>query len=353
MTMGTKKYHQKKHSTQKTQTGNAEQAEYLRSTSEYHIPVMLKECCDALVIEPDGIYADGTLGGGGHTAEILSRLSPQGRLFAFDADENAIREAQRRFADELAKQDHARLVLRHENFFMVCSIKKGEKLPGKEISESFLHGILLDLGVSSRQLDTGGIGLSYRVNSRLDMRFGSHPDLPTAESLIATSEQSDLERILREYGEEPFAKPIARRIIETRRASPLQSTFDLRVLVEDIVPPHLRQKSLSRVFQAFRIAVNNELEILTNTLHSIIPLLVSGGRIVVLSYHSLEDRIVKTIFHEYSRTTVPDPLNPKSTTKKVQPVIRELTKKPLTPNTEEINLNYRARSAKLRVAEKL
>lgn len=326
--------------------------QYQNSTYHYHIPVMLRECCDALITTPDGVYVDGTLGGGGHTAEILTRLGHQGRLYAFDADDNAIIEAQRRFADELAKQE-SRLVLRHENFFMACSIKKGEKPLGKEISESFLQGILLDLGVSSRQLDTGGIGLSYRVNSRLDMRFGSHPDLPTAESLIATSEQSDLERILREFGEEPFAKPIARRIVEIRRASPLQTTFDLRALVEEIVPPHLRKKSLSRVFQAFRIAVNNELEVLTRTLHAIIPLLIPGGRIVVLSYHSLEDRIVKTIFHHYSRTSVPDTSNPKSTTKKVEPTLHEITKKPLTPNIEEINFNYRARSAKLRIAEKV
>jgi 16S rRNA (cytosine1402-N4)-methyltransferase len=320
----------------------------------YHVPVMLRECCDALLTNPDGVYADGTLGGGGHTAEILRRLGTGGELHSFDADEHAIAECTKRFADELEKKDAAgrsisRLELHHENFFMVCSIKKN----GKPLGEKCLDGILLDLGVSSRQLDAGGIGLSYRVNSRLDMRFGSHGSTPMASSLIATSTQSDLERILREFGEEPFSKPLARRIVEVRRASPLQTTFDLRAVVEEIVPPHVRVKSLSRVFQAFRIAVNDELTVLDKTLRGVLPLLRSGGRIVVLSYHSLEDRIVKSIFHEHSRTSVPDPTNPRSSTRPVEPLLREITKKPLHPSDEEIGVNYRARSAKLRVAEKM
>ncbi len=320
----------------------------------YHVPVMLKECCDALVTDPDGTYIDGTLGGGGHTSEILLRLSEKGRVYSFDADIHAIEECQLRFADELAKQEVAglsasRLVLRHENFFMACSVKKD----GKPLGEEFLSGILLDLGVSSRQLDSNGIGLSYRVNSRLNMKFGSHAETPTAASIIASSNQSDLERILREYGEEPFARSIARRIVDVRRASPLQSTFDLRAVVEESVPPHLRLKALSRVFQAFRIAVNDELNVLEQTLRGIVPLLASGGRIVVLSYHSLEDRIVKDVFHEYARRSVPDPTNPKSNMKPVQPILKEITKKPVSPSDEEIAFNYRARSAKLRIAEKV
>jgi 16S rRNA (cytosine1402-N4)-methyltransferase len=315
---------------------------------------MLQECCDALVTDIGGEYVDGTLGGGGHTAEILRRLNDRGRIHSFDADANAIEECKRRFADELAKRDDegnsaSRLILHHENFFMVCSIKKREKPLGEE----FFSGILLDLGVSSRQLDAGGIGLSYRVNSHLDMRFGSHLAVPTAASIIATSSQSDMEWILREYGEEPFAKAIARRIVEVRRAAPLQTTFDLRAVVEEVVPPHLRFKSLSRVFQAFRIAVNDELWVLEQTLRGIVPLLRPEGRIVVISYHSLEDRIVKTVFHELSRTHIPDPTNPKSSTRPVRPQLREITKKPLLPSTEEISVNYRARSAKVRVAEKM
>jgi 16S rRNA (cytosine1402-N4)-methyltransferase len=326
----------------------------LQTAGVYHVPVMLKECCDALITDLNGQYVDGTLGGGGHTAEILRRLNDNGRVHSYDADEQAIEECTRRFADELAKRDDAgnsasRLILHHENFFMVCSIKKREKPLGKE----FFSGILLDLGVSSRQLDAGGIGLSYRVNSHLDMRFGSHMAVPTAASIIATSSQSDMEWILREYGEEPFAKAIARRIVEVRRAAPLQTTFDLRAVVEEVVPSHLKFKALSRVFQAFRIAVNDELNILQKTLEGIVPLLRSGGRIVVISYHSLEDRIVKTFFHEHSRTSIPDPNNPKSSTRPVLPTLKEITKKPLVPSDEELSLNYRARSAKTRVAEKV
>jgi len=360
--MGSKRKHTKrsmflpvpKADATKNLLASAKHAESSEGRNVYHVPVMLQECCDALVTTPDGVYADGTMGGGGHTAEILRRLSAKGRVHAFDADEQAHEECRRRFADELASQDAkgnstSRLVMHLENFFMVCSIKKN----GKPLDEEFLDGILLDLGVSSRQLDTGGIGLSYRVNSRLDMRFGSHLAIPTAASLIATSNQSDLEWMLRQYGEEPFAKSIARRIVDVRRATPLQTTFDLRAVVESCVPPHLRLQSLSRVFQAFRIAVNDELSVLEKTLRGCIPLLTSGGRIVVLSYHSLEDRVVKTVFNEYARTSVPDPTNPKSSTRPVQPILRELTKKPRVPSDEEIRLNYRARSAKLRVAEKI
>jgi len=205
---------------QRASSESSEHFERLESQTVYHVPVMLQECCDALVTTPDGVYVDGTMGGGGHTAEILRRLSAQGCVHAFDADEQAHEECRRRFADELASQDAegnctSRLVMHLENFFMVCSIKKN----GKPLDEEFLDGILLDLGVSSRQLDAGGIGLSYRVNSRLDMRFGSHLAIPTAASLIATSNQSDLEWMLRQYGEEPFAKSIARRIVDVRRAN--------------------------------------------------------------------------------------------------------------------------------------
>lgn len=330
-----------------------------RNAGAYHVPVMLKECCDALITDPSGTYIDGTLGGGGHTAEILRRLNDDGVLFSFDEDAAAIEEAKRRFDDELRKSS-PRLMLRHENFSFACSIKRD----GKPRAQGNIMGILLDLGVSSRQLDTGGIGLSYRVNSHLDMRFGSRDGLPASE-LIATTEQGVLEQILRDYGEEPFARAIARRIVDVRRVAPVLTTFDLRAIVEECVPPHLRRESLSRVFQAFRIAVNNELGVLEETLRGIVPRLATGGRIVVISYHSLEDRIVKNVFHELSRRSMP--INPddfdspeeareamiKSTTKEVQPQLKILTKKPLTPTDEEISINYRARSAKTRVAEKV
>ncbi len=329
-----------------------------RNAGAYHVPVMLKECCDALITDPNGTYIDGTLGGGGHTAEILRRLDKDGVLFSFDEDAAAIAEAQRRFENELRKSS-PQLMLRHENFSFACSIKRD----GKPQAQNNIMGILLDLGVSSRQLDTGGIGLSYRVNSHLDMRFGSRDGLPVSE-LIATTGQGVLEQILRDFGEEPFARAIARRIVDVRRVAPVLTTFDLRAIVEECVPPHLRQQSLSRVFQAFRIAVNNELGVLEETLRGIVPRLAKGGRIVVIAYHSLEDRIVKNVFHECSRRSMP--INPddfdtpeaareamiKSTTVEVEPQLKILTKKPLTPSDEELSYNYRARSAKVRIAEK-
>jgi 16S rRNA (cytosine1402-N4)-methyltransferase len=367
-----------------------------KNAGSYHVPVMLKECCDALVTDPNATYIDGTLGGGGHSAEILRRLDVDGHLIAFDEDSAAITRAKERFGNEIETiqrlengiwhmetittksrtdgitestnenpsphhdhTDHSRMTLCHANFSFACSIKRD----GKPQAQEDYKGILLDLGVSSRQLDTGGIGLSYRVNSHLDMRFGSR-DVPSAAELIATTEQEALERILRLYGEEPFAQRIARRIVDVRRLAPVVTTFDLRTIVEESVPPQHRQQSLSRVFQAFRIAVNRELDVLEETLRGIVPRLQTGGRIVVLSYHSLEDRIVKTVFHELSRRSVPigHPLDTspnhgeaiiKSLMKEIEPKLKVLTKKPLAPSDEEISINYRARSAKLRIAEKL
>jgi 16S rRNA (cytosine1402-N4)-methyltransferase len=331
-----------------TTEATGQSADMPTNEESYHIPVMLQECCDWLAIKPNGVYVDGTLGGGGHTAEILRRLyagatdSSTGKVLSFDEDTNALRNAERRFSDELRKGSQSKLELRNENFRMACSIEEATPL----------SGLLLDLGVSSRQLDSSSIGLSYRVNSRLDMRFGSHGK-QSAEAFIAEAGERELEYILREYGEEPFSRPIARRILEHRRATPITTTFDLRAIVEQTVPPHLRFKALSRVFQALRIYVNRELEILQETLTNIVPKLAPGGRIVVLSYHSLEDRIVKHVFKELAKDRVPDLTNPKSTTRTIVPQIRILTKHPLEPSAEEIERNPRARSAKLRVAEKV
>lgn len=324
-----------------------------KNAGDYHIPVMLKECCDWLITDPNGTYIDGTLGGGGHSAEILRRLSSRGHLIAFDEDEEAIARARQRFQSDV-ENPSPRMTLSHTSFSLACSIKRDGKPQAQDIT-----GILLDLGVSSRQLDTGGIGLSYRVNSHLDMRFGSR-DKPLASELIATTEQGQLEQILREFGEEPFAKVIARRIVDVRRVAPVMTTFDLRAIVEECVPTHLRQQALSRVFQAFRIAVNRELDVLEETLRGITPRLVKGGRIVVLSYHSLEDRVVKNVFNDLAKRSIPlDPTNPddaeaaiKSTTRRIEPILSILIKKPLAPTDEEISINPRARSAKLRVAEK-
>lgn len=296
--------------------------------STYHIPVLLRESVDFLVTDTSGIYIDGTLGGGGHTAEILLRLSPNGRLISFDADAIAIAHCQERFADELAKEN-PRLTLRNENF-----VHSGN-LPGLRGATA---GLLLDLGTSSRQLDSASRGISHRINSRLDMRFGNSG--VSAEEILNDAKEDMLIRIFREYGEEPFAVSIVRRIIERRRAFPLKTTNDLRIIIQEIVPPHLAPRALARVFQALRIAVNDELGVLEKTLRNIIPQLSSGGRIVVISYHSLEDRIVKNTFREFS-------------TVEQSHSISILTPKPLIPSSAEIASNPRSRSAKLRIAEKI
>jgi 16S rRNA (cytosine1402-N4)-methyltransferase len=308
---------------------------------EYHQPVLLRESVDFLVTSANGIYIDGTLGGGGHAALILSKLSDRGKLLAFDKDEEAIRYCSNKFSDELAKGENSRLIIRNDCYSKACS----EARNYGEIS-----GILLDLGVSSRQLDDSSKGFSYRAEGKLDMRF-SQSGLSAVE-LINTTEEEFLYRILKEFGEEPRASIIARRICQRRRASSFSTTFDLKDLVSELVPPQFLNKTLSRVFQAIRIAVNEELTTLDKTLKSCIAELISGGRIVVIAYHSLEDRIVKNIFREESKSeanSIPFKLD----SQKRDPYLKIITKKPITPSSEEISLNPRARSAKMRVAEKL
>ncbi|MFH1050352.1 MAG: 16S rRNA (cytosine(1402)-N(4))-methyltransferase RsmH [bacterium] len=309
-----------------------------RSGYEYHLPVLLQQSCDFLVTKPDGKYIDGTLGGGGHSGEILRRLSPQGSLYSFDKDEQAIAFCREKFWGELQKAENSRLKLINECFSKACSITG-------VVGET--DGILLDLGLSSRQLDESRRGFSYRKDSSLDMRFG--PNGKTAEEILHAAKEEEIIAILRNYGEEPFAYRIARRIMLQRRALPFKTTFALRAVVEESVPDKQRTKSLSRVFQAFRIAVNNELEILYNTLHNCLPILSDGARFVVISYHSLEDRIVKSFFKEQSikKAQIKSDLD----LTKNMPLLKILTPKPILPDDNEIARNPRARSAKMRVAE--
>lgn len=298
---------------------------------DYHLPVMLEDVCEFLVWNKDGCYVDGTLGGGGHTEAILQRLSDQGKLFSFDADDNAIRHCKEKFETEL-KSEKNRLQLINENFIRACSI---EELRGKA------SGLLLDLGVSSKQLDSAQRGISHRVNAPLDMRFGDQSEHTAADILNEYTEE-DIERILRVFGEEPFSRALARRLIQRRRAAPLRTTFDLRDVVASVVPPHLLSKSLSRIFQAFRIAVNDELNVLEQTIRCFVPMMEHGGRIVIMSYHSLEDRIVKTVFKEFARDNEEHSAD-----------LRIITSKPIEATEEEIIRNPRARSVKVRVAEKV
>ena len=309
---------------------------------DYHDPVLLNDCLYYLIVNPKGIYIDGTLGGGGHTAAILEKLEPEGKLISFDKDPDAIEHCQKRFSTQI---ENGMLQLRNESFDKACSIKEND---GK------VSGLLLDLGVSSFQLDGSSRGISYRFDSELDMRFGTEGE--TAKDFLHTASEEELIQVFEEYGEESYSKKIARRIVETRRASSLNTTNDLKAIIAEVVPERFLFKSLSRVFQAIRIHVNAELDVLKNTLTEIIPNLESGGRIVVMSYHSLEDRIVKEVFKEYSATRRPSVTRDEKyygNYVAIDPILKTLTKTPIVPNKKEIELNKRARSAKLRVAEKV
>ncbi len=307
---------------------------------DYHLPVFRDKAIDLLLTDTNATYIDGTLGGGGHAAEILKRLESGGKLIAFDLDEEAISHCLNKFEKVLSADEFSRLEIRNQSFEAACSIK---------CSKGILKGLLLDLGVSSRQLDSEAKGFSYRVKTSLDMRFSNEGD--TAEGLLNSLNEDDLIRVLREYGEEPFAKLIAKRIVDVRRITPLKDTFQLRQIVEESVPPKMKYSSLSRVFQAFRIAVNKELQTLENTLTKCIPEIEPGGRIVVISYHSLEDRIVKNTFKKYSNRKVKDRHAGEESIS--VPKLKIKTKKPLIPGKDEIEQNPRARSAKMRVAERI
>ena len=308
---------------------------------DYHLPVLLREACEFLVTDNDGIYVDGTLGGGGHAEEVLKKLSGRGKLLGFDKDEEAINHCRIKFKDELDKDDNSRLILINESFSTACSIAKTWGEP---------RGILLDLGVSLRQLDESRRGFSYRDNAPIDLRFASHGK--SAEEILESASEEEIEGILRQFGEEPFAKMIARRIINVRRLSPIKFTIQLRDIVEQCVPQHLLISSLSRVFQAIRIAVNDEMQVLGETLDNFPSVLAPGGRIVVISYHSLEDRIVKTKFREKSKVQRTSPYD-NIVLPNTMPELKIITPKPLIPSDDEIKMNPRARSAKMRVAEKI
>lgn len=308
--------------------------EFKSGDYEYHEPVLRDLTIEYLLNDLNGIYIDGTLGGGGHAAVILSRLDSGGKLIGFDKDKKAIEHSKSIFA-QMGEGVSGKFRLYNSCYSKSC-----------EMIDTWGHvsGLLLDLGVSSRQLDTDSVGLSYRVNSKLDMRFGDQGE--SAEDLLLNISEQDLTGILRDYSEEPFAKPIARRILERRRVQALSTTFDLRAAVEQSVPETQRTKALSRVFQAIRIAVNNELDVLEKTLRCIIPNLKKGGRVVVMSYHSLEDKITKNIFKEFTKKS-------DGQGNKIEPVLKVITKKAIEADQKELEKNPRARSVRIRVSERI
>ena len=306
-----------------------------------HTTVLLKETVDGLNIKPDGIYVDCTLGGAGHSEYLLSQLSDNGRLYAFDQDETAIRNAK-----EKLESYGERIVLVPNNFKYLK-----EELNARGIEK--VDGILYDLGVSSPQLDTPERGFSYNHDAPLDMRMDQSAAI-SAYDVVNTWSFHDLLRIFFQYGEEKFSKQIARKIEAAREIKPIETTFELVELIKDGIPAPARRKGghpAKRVFQAIRIAVNDELGVFEDSLEQAISLLDKEGRISVITFHSLEDRICKTVFKKAS--SMPDlppglPVIPDE----FKPTMKIITRKPILPSEEELEGNNRSRSAKLRIAEK-
>ena len=307
--------------------------------SSYHTPVLLREVLAQLLIRPSGAYIDGTLGGGGHAEAIVQRLETNGRLLGLDADAEALTAASSRLVVY-----GSRVILVQANFRELRRIAQEQKIAPAD-------GILLDLGVSSHQFDEPSRGFSFRSDERLDMRMDRRQSLDAAE-VVNTYDERRLADLLRDYGEERQARAIARALVRGRSLHPITTTGELAGIVERVVGGRFRLKSLARVFQAFRIEVNDELSSLRMALREGIATLATGGRFAVIAYHSLEDRIVKETFREAAATAIRsgNPLVPDTP---LVPTLRIVTPRPVTASEEEVSSNPRARSAKLRVAERL
>ena len=308
-----------------------------------HKSVLLKETMEHLKINPDGIYVDGTLGGGGHAYEVCSRLSPKGRLIGIDQDEDAIKAAARRLAEF---EDKVRIV--RSNY---CQIR--EVLEEYEIFQ--VDGIVLDLGVSSYQLDDPGRGFTYRNGEApLDMRMDNRQEF-TAKDLVNTYSEMELYRVIREYGEDKFAKNIAKHIVAARKKKDIETAGELTEIIRAAIPAKVRMSGghpAKRTFQAIRIELNGELEVLQDSLEDMIDLLKPGGRICVITFHSLEDRIVKNIFKKSENPCTCPKDFPVCVCGKI-PIGKAINRKPVLPSEEEMIYNSRAKSAKLRVFEKM
>ncbi len=305
-----------------------------------HTPVLLNECLSALNIKPDGIYVDGTLGGGGHSGEILKRLTT-GRLIAFDKDDDALAST----SQKLSKFED-RITYVKDDFKNMA-----ERV--KSMGIESVDGILLDLGVSSYQLDNAERGFSYRFDSRLDMRMDKTASLDAYE-VVNTYSKEDLIRILYNYGEESFAKAIVNKIIEARNEKAIETTGELTRLIENAIPKKFwgRGSVAKKTFQAIRIEVNHELEGLDKAINQMIDLLSPSGRLAIITFHSLEDRIVKNVFKERSTNCICDKSIPFCVCNHKADVIL-VNKKPIEAGKEELEKNSRSSSAKLRVIQKI
>lgn len=306
-----------------------------------HVSVLLNECLDALNIKEDGIYVDGTLGGAGHSSEILKRLSENGRLIGIDQDTDALKAA------GLRLQNFNNVTYVHNNFYNIKQI-----LDDLDIEE--VDGILMDLGVSSYQLDTGERGFSYMKDAPLDMRMNRENEL-SAYEVVNTYSEEELYRIIRDYGEEKFAKRVATFIVNAREEKNIETTLELVEIIKNAIPAKARREGphpAKRTFQAIRIEVNSELSILNRAIEDGVSKLSKGGRMAIITFHSLEDRIVKNKFRDLAvscRCPREFPICVCGEKAKVKVISR----KAIDPSKEEVEMNPRSRSAKLRVIEKI
>lgn len=305
-----------------------------------HYSVLLEETIENLNIRPDGIYVDGTLGGGGHALEVVKKLADKGRFYGIDQDDAAISAAGERLA---AYRDKITLI--RSNY---CHMQAVLKERGVEK----VDGIVLDLGVSSYQLDTEERGFSYRFDTELDMRMDRRQSL-TAKDIVNGYAEMELFRIIRDYGEDQFAKNIAKHIVKAREEKAIETTGELNEIIKAAIPAKMRQNGhpSKKTFQAIRIECNRELEVLRDSLDTMMEMLNPGGRLCIITFHSLEDRIVKSAFKKQENPCTCPPEFPVCVCGK-QPLGKVITKKPILPSAEELEENSRSKSAKLRVFEK-
>ncbi|WP_426349473.1 16S rRNA (cytosine(1402)-N(4))-methyltransferase RsmH [Alloiococcus sp. CFN-8] len=306
-----------------------------------HVSVLLNESIEALNILSDGIYVDCTLGGAGHSGEIIKRLSDKGLLIGIDQDQDALNQAK----IKLGGYENLRLV--KNNFQNIYSILEELEIKG-------VDGILMDLGVSSYQLDNPERGFSYMKDSPLDMRMNKDGDL-TAEYVVNEYSEEELTRIIKEYGEEKFAKRVANFIIKNRNEKRITTTWELVDIIKAAIPAKARREGphpAKRTFQAIRIEVNSELEIISGTIEDSVKKLNAGGRLAIITFHSLEDRIVKNTFRKLENPCTCPPEFPMCICGK-EPMVKVITRKPIEPTEDEVKENPRSRSAKLRILEKL
>mgnify|MGYP002580044568 CR=1 FL=1 len=305
-----------------------------------HKSIMLEEVIESLAIKPNGIYVDGTLGGAGHSSEIVKRLGEDGRLIGIDQDGEAIEAATKRL-----KPYKDKVTIVRSNYAQMKEVLRDLGIPK-------VDGILLDLGVSSYQLDNAERGFTYREDVPLDMRMDQR-QTKTAKDIVNDYSEMELYHIIRDYGEDPFAKNIAKHIVKNRTDKPIETTFELNEIIKAAVPAKMRQNGhpSKQTFQAIRIECNQELEVLKKALDELIDLLNPGGRFCIITFHSLEDRIVKNAFRRNENPCTCPPEFPVCVCGKVSKG-KVITRKPILPGAEELEANSRSKSAKLRVFEK-